>query len=214
MVVLLLLIKRFIDVAFSTILLVVLMPLMAVIAICIGAGMGRPILFRQERAGFRGRPFTIIKFRTMTNDKDNDGQLLPKEQRVTRLGRFLRASSLDELPELLNVLRGEMSLVGPRPLHVYYLPRYDKDQLRRHEMRPGITGWAQVNGRNALSWEERLSLDVWYVKHWSLLLDAKTLLRTITTVFGRDGITHSREQIMPEFTGSVRITPSSQSKVD
>jgi len=164
--------------------------------------MGRPALFRQTRIGRGGKPFTFFKFRTMTDARDARGELLPDARRLTRLGRFLRATSLDELPQLWNVLRGDMSLVGPRPLLPQYLPRYDSRQRRRHEVKPGITGWAQINGRNALSWEEKFDLDVWYVDHQSFRLDMKILWLTLLKVLRRDGISQSGHATMPEFMGS------------
>ncbi len=163
--------------------------------------MGAPVLFRQTRPGLRGKPFIMYKFRTMTDERDPQGNLLPDEQRLTRLGRFLRSTSLDELPELINVLKGDMSLVGPRPLLMKYLDRYTPEQFRRHEVKPGITGWAQVNGRNALTWEEKFKLDVWYVDNWNLWLDFKILLMTLVKVFRREGIGHGSQATMPEFRG-------------
>lgn len=176
--------------------LALLAPLLVLVAAAVRAGLGRPVLFRQARPGLDGRPFALVKFRTMREGPGADGE------RLTRLGRFLRACSLDELPELWNVLRGEMSLVGPRPLLARYLERYTPEQSRRHRMRPGITGWAQVNGRNAITWDERLALDVWYVDHWSLALDARILARTLWIVLSRRGITASGSDSMPEFRGS------------
>jgi lipopolysaccharide/colanic/teichoic acid biosynthesis glycosyltransferase len=164
--------------------------------------LGSPVLFRQVRPGLHGRPFMMVKFRTMTDERGADGELLPDAQRLTTFGRFLRAASLDELPELWNVLRGEMSLVGPRPLLMEYLPLYSPEQARRHEVRPGITGWAQVNGRNALSWEERFKLDVWYVDHRSLWLDLRILWLTVRKVIVREGISAQGEATMPRFTGN------------
>jgi lipopolysaccharide/colanic/teichoic acid biosynthesis glycosyltransferase len=164
--------------------------------------LGSPVLFRQVRPGLHGRPFMMVKFRTMTDERGADGELLPDAQRLTALGRLLRATSLDELPELWNVLRGEMSLVGPRPLLMEYLPLYSPEQARRHEVRPGITGWAQVNGRNALSWEERFKLDVWYVDHRSLWLDLRILWLTVRKVLVREGISAQGEATMPRFTGN------------
>jgi lipopolysaccharide/colanic/teichoic acid biosynthesis glycosyltransferase len=160
------------------------------------------MLFRQVRPGLQGRPFTMVKFRTMTVERGPDGALLPDAQRLTPFGRFLRASSLDELPELWNVLKGDMSLVGPRPLLMEYLPLYTPEQARRHEVRPGITGWAQVNGRNAISWVDKFALDVWYVDHRSLWLDVQILWRTVRKVLVRDGISAAGEATMPKFTGS------------
>jgi lipopolysaccharide/colanic/teichoic acid biosynthesis glycosyltransferase len=163
---------------------------------------GQPALFRQVRPGLAGQPFAMYKFRTMTDATDNQGQLLPDAERLTRLGRFLRSTSLDELPELINVLRGDMSLVGPRPLLIEYLPRYSQRQARRHEVRPGITGWAQVNGRNTLTWEQKFEYDVWYVDHASLSLDLRILLATIRKVLRREDISAQGEATMPVFLGS------------
>jgi lipopolysaccharide/colanic/teichoic acid biosynthesis glycosyltransferase len=177
--------------------LVVAAPVLALVAAAVRVGFGRPVLFRQVRPGLGGRPFALVKFRTMRDGPGGDGE------RLTRLGRFLRSCSLDELPELWNVMRGDMSLVGPRPLLTQYLERYTPEQSRRHEVRPGITGWAQVHGRNAVSWDERLALDVWYVDHWSLALDARILARTLWTVASRRGITAAGSDSMPEFRGSV-----------
>ena len=164
--------------------------------------LGSPVFFRQTRPGRHGKPFEMVKFRTMTDARGVDGQLLPDAERLTAFGRFLRAASLDELPELWNVLKGDMSLVGPRPLLVEYLPLYSAEQLRRHEVRPGITGWAQVNGRNALSWDEKFKLDVWYVDHRSLWLDIKILWLTVRKVLVREGISAAGEATMTKFTGS------------
>ncbi len=166
--------------------------------------LGSPVFFRQTRPGLHGRPFQMVKFRTMTDARGPDGELLPDEVRLTSFGRFLRATSLDELPELWNVLKGDMSLVGPRPLLMEYLPLYSPEQARRHEVRPGITGWAQVNGRNALSWEEKFTLDVWYVDHQSTWLDIKILLLTVRKVLIREGISAPGEATMSKFTGSNR----------
>ena len=163
--------------------------------------LGRPVFFHQTRPGLHGRPFRMIKFRTMTDSRSEGGQLLPDEERLGTFGRFLRTTSLDELPELWNVLMGEMSLVGPRPLLMEYLPLYSKEQARRHDVRPGITGWAQVNGRNALSWEEKFKLDVWYVDHRSFWLDLRILWLTLCKVLARDGISAPGEATMPRFTG-------------
>jgi sugar transferase EpsL len=183
-----LLIKRLFDIIFSLTLIILLAPLILFIALLIWVTMGRPILFRQRRVGYQGQVFTIYKFRTMTEERDENGNLLPDEQRLTRFGRFLRETSLDELPELFNVLKGDMSLVGPRPLLVEYLPYYTPEERKRHNMRPGITGWAQVNGRNAITWDQKLALDVWYVDNWSLWLDFKIILMTIIKVIKREGI--------------------------
>ncbi|WP_224367206.1 sugar transferase [Hyalangium versicolor] len=182
--------------------LVCLAPVMAGTAVAVRASMGSPILFRQIRPGRGGKLFEVLKFRTMRDAKGADGNPLPDSQRITRVGKFLRATSLDELPQLWNVLRGDMSLVGPRPLLVEYLPRYSAEQARRHDVLPGITGWAQVNGRNALSWEERFRHDVWYVDNWSLLLDAKILALTLLRVVQRQGISFEGEATMFKFQGS------------
>ncbi|MDW8226777.1 MAG: sugar transferase [Anaerolineales bacterium] len=163
---------------------------------------GSPVIFRQQRAGYKGRPFWIYKFRTMTDRTGPDGHLLPDEERLTPLGRFLRSTSLDELPELINVLRGEMSLVGPRPLFVKYLERYSPEQMRRHDVVPGITGWAQVNGRNAISWPEKFALDLWYVDHWSFWLDLKILWMTFWKTLKREGISQPGHATMEEFMGN------------
>jgi len=193
--------KRLFDftVAFFA-LLALILPLL-VLAWLIRRKLGSPVLFKQVRPGLRGRPFTMVKFRTMTDERAPDGALLPDAQRLTPFGRFLRASSLDELPELWNVLKGEMSLVGPRPLLMEYLPIYTPEQARRHEVRPGITGWAQVNGRNAVSWEKKFAMDVWYVDHCSLWLDVRILWMTVKKVLVRDGISAAGEATMPRFTG-------------
>lgn len=194
--------KRLFDlVAASLALLLLAVPLLA-LAWLIRRKLGSPVLFRQVRPGLNGQPFTMIKFRTMTDERGPDGALLPDAQRMTPFGRFLRASSLDELPELWNVLRGEMSLVGPRPLLMEYLPLYTPEQARRHEVRPGITGWAQVNGRNAISWSDKFGLDVWYVDNQNLWLDFKILWMTVRKVLVRDGISAAGEETMSKFTGS------------
>jgi lipopolysaccharide/colanic/teichoic acid biosynthesis glycosyltransferase len=193
--------KRLFDfLAAALALLIFALPLLA-LAWQIRRKLGSPVLFRQVRPGLQGRPFTMVKFRTMTDERGPDGALLPDAQRLTPFGRFLRASSLDELPELWNVLRGEMSLVGPRPLLMEYLPLYTPEQARRHEVRPGITGWAQVNGRNAISWADKFALDVWYVDHRSLWLDVQILWRTVRKVLVRDGISAAGEATMPKFEG-------------
>lgn len=183
--------------------LVLLSPLLLLVALVIRLSLGTPILFRQQRPGLNGQPFMLLKFRTMADRRDTAGRLLPDAQRLTPIGRFLRSTSLDELPELINVLRGEMSLVGPRPLLMAYLPRYNAQQARRHEVRPGITGWAQVNGRNALSWDEKFTLDVWYVDHVSLALDIKILALTVWKVLRREGISAAGEETTGEFVGTV-----------
>ncbi|MDW8289325.1 MAG: sugar transferase [Armatimonadota bacterium] len=197
-----LLLKRLLDLLGASIGIVLTAPLMLLIAVLVRVTMGKPVLFRQMRPGLHGKPFVMLKFRTMTDQRDAKGELLPDELRLTRFGKWLRSTSLDELPELFNVLKGEMSLVGPRPLLMEYLPRYTPEQARRHEVKPGITGWAQVNGRNALSWEEKFRLDVWYVDHWNLWLDLKILWVTIWKVLRREGISAEGAATMPVFMGS------------
>jgi lipopolysaccharide/colanic/teichoic acid biosynthesis glycosyltransferase len=194
--------KRFIDVSVSLVLLVLLVPLMALVALAVRLDVGAPVLFRQERPGLKGQPFTIYKFRTMRGAHGGEPNVERDAERLTSLGRWMRATSFDEFPELWNVLRGDMSLVGPRPLLMRYLPLYSAEQMRRHDVRPGLTGWAQVNGRNALSWEEKFKLDVWYVDHCSLMLDLKILLLTVAAVFRREGISYENSATMPEFGGS------------
>jgi len=195
-------VKRLFDLLLSIFALLGLaIPLLALIWL-IHRELGMPVLFTQVRSGIRGRPFKMVKFRTMTVERGLDGHLLPDAVRLTPLGRFLRSTSLDELPELWNVLKGEMSLVGPRPLLMEYLPLYSVEQARRHEVRPGITGWAQINGRNAISWEEKFRLDVWYVDHQSYWLDLRIFLLTIWKVIRREGISAAGEDTMAPFTGS------------
>jgi sugar transferase EpsL len=194
--------KRGLDLSVAAIGLLVLLPVMVLLALLVKINLGSPALFRQERPGLGGRPFTLIKFRTMRNRRRGDGALASDEERLTEFGRRLRATSLDELPELWNVLKGDMSLVGPRPLLMEYLSLYSADQARRHEVRPGITGWAQINGRNSLSWDEKLALDVWYIDNWSLWLDLKILVKTLWFVVTRRGIAADGSATMPEFTGS------------
>lgn len=194
--------KRLFDILVSGIGLVLLSPLMLAVALLVRAKLGSPVLFRHRRPGLHGRLFTMLKFRTMTDAVGSDGALLPDAERLTPFGRFLRRTSLDELPELWNVLIGDMSLVGPRPLLIEYLPLYTPEQARRHDVRPGLTGWAQVNGRNALSWDEKFALDLWYVEHQSFALDLKILWRTIFKVFARQGISAEGEATMPRFEGS------------
>jgi sugar transferase EpsL len=191
--------KRAIDVLGATVGLALLGPVLLLIALAVRGLLGRPVLFRQVRPGLHGRPFELLKFRTMTEARDAAGELRPDRERLTRFGSLLRASSLDELPELINVLCGDMSLVGPRPLLLDYLGHYSAEQARRHEVRPGITGWAAVHGRNATSWERRLALDVWYVDHWSLGLDLRILLMTVVTVLKREGISAHGHATMPRF---------------
>ena len=194
--------KRLFDLIFAGFALLVLALPMVCLYLLIYNKLGRPVMFSQIRPGMRGQAFKMVKFRTMTDARGEDGQLLPDAERLTPFGRFLRASSLDELPELWNVVKGEMSLVGPRPLLMEYLPLYSTEQARRHHVRPGITGWAQVNGRNALSWDEKFKLDVWYVDNRSVWLDIKILWLTIRKVLARDGISAVGEATMSKFTGS------------
>lgn len=195
-------IKRLFDRGAALCGLVVLSPLFIVASLLVWLSMRRPVLFRQRRPGRFGSPFTLFKFRTMSERRDKSGKLLSDADRLTRVGRFLRATSLDELPQLWNVLRGDISLVGPRPLLMEYMPRYSSEQARRHDVLPGITGWAQINGRNALSWEEKFSLDVWYVENWSLRLDFSILATTLLRVLKRDGISNQGHATMPEFIPS------------
>jgi lipopolysaccharide/colanic/teichoic acid biosynthesis glycosyltransferase len=192
--------KRLFDLALAVPALLLFSPVLAIVSVLVRVKLGAPVLFRQQRPGLHGRPFTVLKFRTMTNDRDADGNLLPDADRRTRLGQFLRATSLDELPELINVLRGEMSLVGPRPLLMCYLERYTPEQMRRHAVPPGITGWAQVGGRNSLGWGDKFARDVWYVDHLSLAMDLKILGMTLVAVLRREGISAEGHATMPEFT--------------
>ncbi len=194
--------KRLLDVVGAVAALVVLSPIIAAVTLLVLAVLGRPVFFRQSRPGLLGRPFTLVKFRTMRDDVVEPGCPAPDERRLTRIGRFLRHSSLDELPELVNVLAGHMSLVGPRPLLMEYLERYTQEQARRHRVRPGLTGWAQVNGRNALTWEERFRLDVWYVDHVCLSLDLTILVMTLVEVFKARGISAADHATMPKFSGT------------
>lgn len=194
--------KRLFDIVVASALLMLLSPILLALTIIIHFNMGSPVLFKQVRPGLHGKSFAMYKFRTMTDSRDERGNLWPDAERLTKLGRFLRATSLDELPELLNVLKGDMSLVGPRPLLMEYLPLYSPEQARRHEVRPGITGWAQVNGRNALTWEQKFEYDVWYVDNWSLWLDLKILWLTLVTVLKREGISADGHATMPPFRGT------------
>jgi sugar transferase EpsL len=195
-------IKRAFDLTTSLLLLLLFSPLLGLLALLVRLCLGSPVVFRQQRPGLYGKPFTIYKFRTMTDARDSQGNLLPDKQRLTLFGRFLRSTSLDELPELFNVLKGDMSLVGPRPLMMQYLERYTPEQMRRHEVKPGITGWAQVNGRNAITWEQRFVLDVWYVDHCSLWLDLKIIALTAWKVLAREGISQPGQATMEEFMGT------------
>ena len=195
-------VKRLLDVLGASVAIVLLSPVLLAVAVAVRLRLGSPILFRQTRPGLGGRPFVLYKFRTMRDGCGANGETLPDAQRLTRFGRFLRSTSLDELPELLNVLRGDMSLVGPRPLLMEYLPLYSAEQARRHAVRPGITGWAQVNGRNAVAWPERFALDVWYVDHVGFWLDVRILFRTVRGVVRREGISEPGEATMTKFDGN------------
>ena len=194
--------KRFFDIAVATTALIILSPVYAITAYKVKQNLGSPILFKQTRPGLNGEPFEMIKFRTMLDTMDEQGNLLPNEQRHTKFGKFLRSTSLDELPELWNVIKGDMSLVGPRPLLMDYLPLYNEEQARRHNVRPGVTGWAQVNGRNAISWEDKFKLDTWYVDNQSLLLDLKIIFMTIKNVIIKEGVNLSESTTMTRFAGS------------
>jgi sugar transferase EpsL len=193
--------KRFLDLALTVPALLLLSPVMAVVALLVRLNFGSPVLFRHQRPGIGGRPFILLKFRTMTDARDANGELLPDEQRITQFGQTLRHTSLDELPELINVLAGDMSLIGPRPLLMSYLDRYTREQMRRHDVLPGITGLAQVSGRNNLSWEHKFALDVWYVDHRSLWLDIKVLAMTVRAVLGGEGVSAPGSLSAPEFLG-------------
>lgn len=195
--------KRPLDLVLAGVALILATPAIAILAALIALRMGRPVFFRQERAGFQGREFGVLKFRTMTEAQDETGELLPDEARITPLGHFLRAYSLDELPQLWNVIRGDMSLVGPRPLLSRYLPRYSQFQARRHEVRPGITGWAQIKGRNTIDWPSRFELDVWYVDHVTFMLDLWIILATFAKVWQTDETTPHNREAMPEFLGNM-----------
>lgn len=196
--------KRLLDLAMTIPALILLSPVLALLALLVRLKLGSPVLFRQQRPGLHGRPFTLLKFRTMMDLRDKDGNPLPDEDRLTPFGQFLRSTSLDELPELFNVLKGEMSVVGPRPLLMRYLDRYSPEQVRRHEVKPGITGWAQVNGRNALTWERKFDLDVWYVDHQSLWLDLKIIALTGRKIIIREGITWEGHATGYEFMGTAK----------
>jgi len=196
--------KRALDLALCTLALPVVLPSLAIIAVIVRIHFGSPVLFTQERLGSQGRPFWIVKFRTMTVDSDADGKLLPDSERLTSVGRFLRSTSLDELPELMNVFRGDMSLVGPRPLFSHYRDRYTEEQFRRHDVVPGITGWAQIKGRNVISWEQKFAFDLWYVDHQSLWLDLKIIGLTLLKMFSRQGISQPGHATAQEFEGTLR----------
>jgi lipopolysaccharide/colanic/teichoic acid biosynthesis glycosyltransferase len=196
------LIKSLVDRLLAAIALALLSPFLAILAIAIYSNMGSPVVFSQLRGGKNNSVFTFYKFRTMTDQRDGDGKLLPDMQRLTPLGEFLRQNSLDELPQLWNVLRGDMSLIGPRPLVAVYLERYTPEQARRHAVAPGITGWAQINGRNSISWEEKFQLDLWYIDHWSLWLDLKILLQTVIKIVSKEGIDEDQNTTSTEFMGT------------
>jgi len=194
--------KRIFDLILTSLGLILLWPFALLTALSVRIFLGTPVFFRQQRPGYKGQPFFIYKFRTMADASDSAGNLLPDSQRLTRLGRFLRALSLDELPELFNILRGEMSLVGPRPLLMEYLERYSSEQMRRHDVYPGLTGWAQVNGRNAITWQDKFALDVWYVDHWSFWLDIRIILLTLWKVIKREGISQPGQATTEYFMGN------------
>ena len=193
--------KRIFDILGTLAAMIILSPIIAGAALAVSLSMGRPIIFRQIRPGLHGRPFEMLKFRTMSDERSESGHLLPDSERLTKVGRFLRSTSVDELPELWNIFKGEMSLVGPRPLLMVYLERYSPEQARRHEVKPGLTGWAQINGRNAISWEEKFALDIWYVEKKSFLLDLRILWMTVLQVVRRENINSKDAATMPEFMG-------------
>ncbi|OUQ33626.1 sugar transferase [Massilimicrobiota timonensis] len=195
-------IKRWLDFILSLFAIIILSPILLIIALLVRIKLGSPVIFKQKRPGLHEKIFTLYKFRTMTDEKDKDGNLLPDDQRLTKFGKLLRSTSLDELPELFNILKGDMSIVGPRPLLVKYLPLYNDHQKHRHDVRPGFTGWAQCNGRNAISWEEKFDLDIYYVKHVSFRLDLSIIFKTIKIVFLREGISSDTSATMEEFKGS------------
>lgn len=204
--------KRPMDFFLSLTALIILSPVLVIIGLLVRIKLGSPVIFKQERPGLNEKIFTMYKFRSMTDEKDENGKLLPDSTRLTTFGRILRSTSLDELPELFNVLKGDMSLVGPRPLLPEYVPLYNKQQRKRLNVLPGITGWAQVNGRNALTWEEKFKLDTWYVENWNLILDLKIIAKTIQAIIKREGISAQGEATMPRFTGSVLTEISKQGK--
>lgn len=193
--------KRGFDIIASVILLIILSPIIILFSTLIRVKLGSPVFFTQARIGKKNKVFTLLKFRSMTDEKDDEGNILPDKKRLTYFGKWLRSSSIDELPSLINVMKGEMSLVGPRPLLVEYLPLYTQEQARRHEVRPGLTGWAQINGRNAITWEEKFKLDIWYVDHRSFFLDLTIICRTLGKVFSQEGISADNYSTMPKFTG-------------
>ena len=195
-------IKRILDIISSLLAIIILSPLLAVTAVLVKTKLGSPVLFKQERPGKDEKIFTLMKFRTMTDERDENGELLPDEVRLTKFGKFLRSTSIDELPELLNILKGDMSVIGPRPLLVEYIPRYNEHQHRRHEVRPGLSGWAQVNGRNSISWEEKFDLDVEYVDNYSFAMDVKILFMTVLNVLKKEGISSETSATMEVFMGT------------
>ena len=195
-------IKRILDIIIASIALILLSPLYFYVAYKVRKNLGSPVIFRQVRPGLHGKPFEMIKFRTMTDERDAEGNLLPNEQRLPKFGKMLRATSLDEMPELWNVIKGDMSIVGPRPLLMDYLPLYNAEQAKRHNVRPGMTGYAQVNGRNSISWEEKFELDTWYVENRSIWLDFKIMFQTVKKVLVKEGINHSEEVTMTRFMGN------------
>ncbi|WP_063454446.1 sugar transferase [Acinetobacter johnsonii] len=194
--------KRLLDIIIASIALILLSPLYALVAYKVRKNLGSPVIFRQVRPGLHGKPFEMIKFRTMTDERDAQGNLLPNEDRLPKFGKMLRATSLDEMPELWNVIKGDMSIVGPRPLLMDYLPLYNEEQAKRHNVRPGMTGYAQVNGRNSISWEEKFKLDTWYVENQSIWLDFKIMFQTVKKVLVKEGINHSEEVTMTRFMGN------------
>lgn len=198
-------IKRWLDFILSLIAIIILSPILLIVALLVRIKLGSPVIFKQERPGLHEKIFTLYKFRTMTDEKDKDGNLLPDDQRLTKFGKLLRSTSLDEIPELFNILKGDMSIVGPRPLLVKYLPLYNEHQKHRHDVRPGFTGWAQCNGRNAISWEEKFDLDIYYVKHVSFILDLSIIFKTIKIVFLREGISSDTSATMEEFRGTENV---------
>ena len=198
-------IKRWLDFILSLLAIIILSPILLIVALLVRIKLGSPVIFKQKRPGLHEKIFTLYKFRTMTDEKDKDGNLLPDDQRLTKFGKLLRSTSLDELPELFNILKGDMSIVGPRPLLVKYLPLYNEQQKHRHDVRPGFTGWAQCNGRNAISWEEKFDLDIYYVKHVSFRLDLSIIFKTIKIVFLREGISSDTSVTMEEFRGTENV---------
>lgn len=198
-------IKRWLDFILSLLAIIILSPILLIVALLVRIKLGAPVIFKQKRPGLHEKIFTLYKFRTMTDKKDKDGNLLPDDQRLTKFGKLLRSTSLDELPELFNILKGDMSIVGPRPLLVKYLPLYNEHQKHRHDVRPGFTGWAQCNGRNAISWEEKFDLDIYYVKHLTFILDLSIIFKTIKIVFLREGISSDTSVTMEEFRGTENV---------